>query len=242
MLHDALLVLTGLFLAGLLRGFTGFGLALAAVPLLALVLPPQQVVPVITTATILSGWMELSRRWRDADWGNVAWLAVAMAACTPIGFLALSLFRDNTVRLVIGLMVAGSVTVLWWGIRLPAHPSRPLTLAVGAVSGVMNGLAAMAGPPVVLYFLAQNRSTTVMRANLIAFFTFTGLAAIVPLLLSGLANRDTTIWTMIGLPGLLAGQYLGHMGFRRTQPSTHRRVALSVLAALSLVLIARALL
>jgi len=242
MFGDALLVLTGLFLAGLLRGFTGFGLALAAVPLLALILPPQQVVPVITTATILSGWAELSHRWRDADWRNVIWLAAAMAACTPIGFLALSLFRDNTVRLVIGLLVAGSVTALWWGVRLPANPSRPLTLAVGALSGVMNGLAAMAGPPVVLYFLAQNRDTRVMRANLIAFFTFTGLAAIIPLLLSGLANRDTTIWTMIGLPGLLAGQYLGHKGFLRTQASTHRRVALSVLATLSLVLIARALL
>ena len=38
-----LIALLGVFAASVLRGFTGFGFGLAAVPLLSLVLPPAQV-------------------------------------------------------------------------------------------------------------------------------------------------------------------------------------------------------
>ena len=35
------------FLSGLLRGFTGFGFGLTAVPLLSLVMPPARAVPLV---------------------------------------------------------------------------------------------------------------------------------------------------------------------------------------------------
>lgn len=239
---DGLVVMAGLFLAGLLRGFTGFGLALAAVPMLALVLPPQQVIPVITTAQFLAGMFDLPQARREADWPLVGWLGVTMALATPVGFLGLVWFADDTVRLAIGILVAGSVLALWRGVRVPERPSRALTLGVGVVSGLMNGLAAMAGPAVVVYLLAQHRPTTVVRASLIGFFALTAVAALVPLVVSGLANWETTLWTLIGMPSLMGGQYLGGLGFRRSPAWLHRRVALLTLAVLAVVLMLRAVL
>lgn len=61
------------FLAGLLRGFTGFGFSIAAVPMLSLILAPVQVVPLvlllqvaITLAGLLAG-----RAGAAADRGDV---------------------------------------------------------------------------------------------------------------------------------------------------------------------------
>ena len=242
MSRDILIVLVGLFLAGVLRGFTGFGLALAAVPLLALALPPHQVIPVIVTAQLIAGLFDLPSIWRLADWRMVGWLSLAMAITTPLGFWALSLLAPDTARVIIGLLVLASVLALWRGVRVPARPSRVLSLAVGALSGLMNGLAAMNGPPAVVYFLAQHRPTPEIRASLIAYAILTAAAALLPFALAGLANRDTTVWTLIGLPALFAGQAIGNFGFRRTGAATHRTVALVSLSALAILLILRAVL
>ena len=47
MIWTLFLVAVAVFLAAILRGFTGFGFALAAVPLLSLTLPPARVVPIV---------------------------------------------------------------------------------------------------------------------------------------------------------------------------------------------------
>lgn len=241
MAWETAIVLGGLFLSGLLRGFTGFGLALAAVPLLALVLPPQQVVPVIATAQMMTAFVDLPAAWREADWRGISWILAALAAATPVGFLALAWLSADLARLLIGGLVVGSVLLLWRGVRLPEGPGRRLDLAVGVLAGLMNGAAAMPGPPIVVYFLAAARPVRQVRASFIAFFACTAPILLVPLALEGLANRETTMWALIGLPALLAGQYLGGLGFRRASAATHRRVAMASLSVLAVLLMARAL-
>jgi uncharacterized membrane protein YfcA len=231
----------GIFAAGLLRGFTGFGLALAAVPLLALVLPPQQVVPVIVTLQLLAAFVDLPAAWHDADWRALRWLTLAMMVCTPAGFVALAWLSAAHARLVIGLLILASVALLWRRRVLPVHPRPWMVLAVGAVCGLMNGVAAMPGPPVVVYFLALDRPARVTRASAAVFFVLTAATAIVPLTWKGLATRETMIWSLTALPALLGGQWIGGIGFRRSPAALHRLVALIALSMLSVLLIVRAL-
>ncbi|HEY1410662.1 MAG TPA: hypothetical protein VGF36_00900, partial [Rhodopila sp.] len=47
MTSNLLIAMVGVLLAAILRGFTGFGFGLAAVPLLSLALPPVEVVPLV---------------------------------------------------------------------------------------------------------------------------------------------------------------------------------------------------
>ncbi len=236
-----LIVVAGMFAAGLLRGFTGFGLAMAAVPLLALALAPRLVVPVIVTLQLLAGAIDLPLHWRAANWRAILPLTIAMVVCTPLGLLVLTVLTADWARLVIGLLIFAAIGLLMRGLRLPAKPPRWVGLGVGAVSGVMNGIAAMAGPPAVVYFLALARSPAEMRASSICYFVLTGAAAMVALLWHGLATLETTLWALTGLPALLCGQWLGALGFRRVSPTTHRNVALLTLAVLASLLSGRAL-
>ena len=240
MSSNILIVVVGIFAAGLLRGFTGFGLAMAAVPSLALVLAPQLVVPVIVTLQLLAGAIDLPLAHRNADWRAILWLVASMVVCTPIGLLALDYMSANTARLVIGLLIFVSIAVLARGLALPEQPARWITLLVGAISGVMNGIAAMAGPPAVVYFLALRRPPAVMRASTISYFVLTAAAAVVPMAWRGLATWETTLWALIAFPALMAGQWLGTLGFRRTSARTHRIVALLTLTVLATLLTGRA--
>ena len=235
------IVTAGVFAAGLLRGFTGFGLAMAAVPTLALALPPQQVVPVIVTLQLLAGTIDLPLAWRAADWRAIRWLSVAMIACTPLGLAILAFMSADAARLAIGLLIFSSIALLIRGVRLPEHPPRWVSLSVGAVSGLMNGIAAMAGPPAVVYFLALHHPPKVMRASSISYFVLTAVAAVIPLAWEGFATWDTTLWALTALPALLLGQWLGTLGFYRVSARTHRRVALVTLTVLASLLTGRAL-
>ena len=56
MLQLLLVAVLGVFAAAVLRGFTGFGFGLAAVPLLSLALPPAKVVPFVVALQVVAAW------------------------------------------------------------------------------------------------------------------------------------------------------------------------------------------
>ena len=241
MLHLLPLIALGAFCAALLRGFTGFGFVMAAVPLLSLVLPPTRVVPLAVLLQIEVGLLDLRSAARIADWRSLRWLAPGMLVGTPIGIMALTRLSEGGARLAIGGLIIGSVIALGRGLHLPPHPPRWVTIVVGVISGTMNGLAGMSGPPVFAYLLALPNSTAVVRASSIVFFVGTATVAAVPMAAHGLIDITVLIWSAVSLPALFIGTRLGAWGFRRTTPRIHRACAFTVLLGLAALLILRGL-
>jgi uncharacterized protein len=231
----------GVFAASVLRGFTGFGFGLAAVPLLTLALPPARVVPFVTVLQVLVGTAGLRAAWRIADWRAVLGLGPGLVLGVPVGLAVLTELPPNHVRLVIGLLIALSVMVLWLRLRLPPRPSRGATLAAGLVSGVMGGLASMGGPPVVVYLLALSDDASVVRATSIVYFLLASMVTTVPMALRGLVDREVLLWSAASIPVLLAGSALGNWAFGRAPPRYHRLTSLVVLSLLAVALIGRSL-
>ncbi len=242
MIYSLVVTMIGVLAAALLRGFTGFGFGLAAVPLLSLALPPAEVVPLVVTLQVVIGLIGLRAALADCDWRAVWMLFPGLIVGVPIGLLVLTTVPANPVRLAIGAIIAFSVWLLPRGIRLPPNPSRAVSFGVGLVSGIISGLASMGGPPVVVYLLAVGHSAARMRATAIIYFMLSGFVSFVPMAARGMITRDILIWTAASLPVLFAGSRLGTRWFYKAKPRQHRMVALVTLSALALLLIGRALL
>ena len=236
-----LIAVIGVFAASVLRGFTGFGFGLAAVPLLSLALPPTQVVPFVTVLQVLVGLSGLRSAWPITDWRAVLGLGPGLLLGIPIGLAALTTVPPNGVRLEIGLLIAASVIVLWRRVSLPPRPSRLVTGAAGLVSGMMNGLASMGGPPVVVYLLASSREAVVVRASSIVYFLFAAIVTAIPMAMRGLVDREVLVWSVASIPVLLLGSTLGGWAFHHARPQYHRLTTLVVLSLLAAALIGRAL-
>jgi uncharacterized membrane protein YfcA len=241
MAETLLIAVFGVFAAALLRGFTGFGFGLAAVPLLSLALPPAKVVPFVVVLQVIVGVAGLRRAWPLCDWRAVGGLSPGLVLGIPIGLVVLTAFRANPVRLAIGCVIIGSVLLLWRGFRLPPRPSRALTFAVGLVAGVMSGLASMGGPPIVVYLLALAHDAAIVRASSIVYFMLSAMLSLLLMSLSGLIDREILSWSVASVPVLMAGTYVGNWGFRRSRPHHHRLTALVLLSVLAVLLIARGL-
>jgi uncharacterized membrane protein YfcA len=227
-------------LAGVLRGFTGFGLALAAVPGLSLILPPREVVPCVLLLQVVAGFQLVPSTRHAVDWHSVGPIFVTAALATPIGTALLADLPADPMRAVIGGVLLAAVALLWRAPRFARRPSLGVRLGLGVLSGLLNGATAMAGPPVIAYFLAVATRAEVGRASLLTYFLLLSLAGVAAAVLAGLITLQTLTLAAVMLPAVVAGNAVGHRLFGRASEEAYRRAALALLAAMALLAMVRA--
>lgn len=228
------------FGAAFLRGFTGFGFALAAVPALTLLLEPAVVVPCSLVLGLIVGTQGLAKLSRLVHWRAVWVLLVGSLIGTPPGFYLLGALPANTMRLGIGLVVVASVALLWRQPRLLHSQALSFGLGAGFLSGLLNGSTGMGGPPVVLYFLNSIEAIAVARASLVMFFFFSSLGTVAYGALSGFIDRHVLLLSLVFIPPLYLGNWLGDRAFDGSSAAGYRRIALGALLLLALVAVGRA--
>jgi uncharacterized membrane protein YfcA len=223
-----------ILVAALLRGFTGFGFALAAVPLLGLFMPPAQSVPIALGLQFLGGLIDFRQAAKDCHWPSLRWLIIGAVAGSPVGALVLSIVPASVARIAIAAITIGAVIMLSSGFRLAEIPSRMVTALVGLVSGVFNGLAAMPGPPVVVYYASGPFGSAAARASLLVFFLATSIAALISVALVGLLDLRSLVLSLLGLPIMLVGTWIGELAFQRGSDALHRHVSIASLGLVAL--------
>lgn len=227
--------------AGVLRGFTGFGFALAAVPLASVVLPPSRAVPVVILLQLAIGARDCVRERHLADRFSITRLTLGCLLGTPLGVAALALLPGAVTRLALGMIVLVAVVVTW---RPPARPcERRSSMAVlaGVASGICNGLAAMGGPPAVLYFLAVEPDRAVTRSSLMIYFALASAIVLPGAVLAGLVDRAVVLLALGTFPVMLACGWLGTWAFRRAGHRSYRVAAAFALLLTALAAIGRGL-
>lgn len=179
-------------IAGLMRGYAGFGTAIILAPVYSALWEPRNGVPVLLLLELVVSIQLLPRAFKDADRRVILPIGGAACLATPIGtFVLLSADPDLLRRFIGGfVLVFGALLMSGWRY----HGSRPLPLnvAVGTSAGLLKGATGMSGPPVILYLLSGPEEARQHRANLILFF---GLIAVISVLGPALGGLFT--WAVL---------------------------------------------
>jgi uncharacterized membrane protein YfcA len=216
---------------GALRGLTGFGFAIAAVPLLSLVLSPKLAVGVSTLLQLVFVFTDAPRAWARSHLAPFPALVTGALLGTPLGMLALRVMPQSLDRIAIALAAIVAFFVVW---RAKASRNAWVTSnpgPIGFLSGLLNGLASMPGPPVVMYFLSASISAVEARASLIVFCAATAIFATVSGIVMGIVNASAGAIAAMCLPMLLAGNLAGSALFHASDARVYRSAGLVVLAA-----------
>src|SRR5256885_13425012 len=96
----AILAPVVLFLATVIRSAFGFGEALVAVPLLALLMPVEVAAPVAVLVSITVASIAIAQDWRKIHIRSAGWLLLATLFGTPIGLLLLTRISEHVVKSV----------------------------------------------------------------------------------------------------------------------------------------------
>ena len=220
--------------AAILRGFSGFGFALAAVPLASMIVAPTKAVAIAVLLQAAVGLRDVAKGRSVLDWPGLKRLTLGALIGTPIGLFGLVYLDAALIRLAIAAIVVVGVLLL-----LPrTHPDAPVRLGLaaptGLLAGLFGGLAAMPGPPVVAYYLSGSTPSKVMRATMMVFFFFTSLLALPGLALGGLLDGQTLLLSVLAIPLMLGGTALGGALFARAPNAAYKPVALIVLIVMAL--------
>lgn len=230
-----MLLLVTLALSGFVRGFSGFGGALIAVPIGSAILGPQVTVAVLALADFVLTLPMLPPAFRRADWKTVLPAALAAIVTVPAGAYILAHADPTSLRWALSIIVALMLMLLMSGWRYRGTPRAAISAVIGAIAGVFGGAAGIAGPPVITYWMSGPADKSVLRANLIAFFTFTAVAGLASYLTAGLFTSNVMVLAVLSAPVYGVAVWLGVRMQHIASEKQFRAVAYTLIALAALI-------
>jgi uncharacterized membrane protein YfcA len=221
-------------IAGMVRGFAGFGAAMIMTPIFSALYGPAPGVALCLLLEIAVALPVVPGVVRFVDWRRIGLLLIAAAVGVPLGNLVLTRTEPEPMRWAISAIILGAVALLASGWRFAGSPRTTTTLTAGVSSGFLNGLAGMAGPPIAFYYLAGNETATRVRANLTTYFVFVDLVAIGAFTSRGLIEWSTIVLGLLLAPAVMLGGVLGTRLFPLASEGFYRRLALVLLVGVAI--------
>jgi uncharacterized protein len=230
-----------IFLAAIVRGFSGFGFSLLSITALSLIYTPAEIVPSIFMLELAASANLLPSVWKDIHWKSLGPLTLGCLIATPIGVYFLAHLPAAPMQFALAIFVLVATALLWRGFALKSMPGPIASTLVGAASGLSNGAFGIGGPPVILFYFASPAGNIAGRASMVAFFIATDVIGLANQSVHGLITMPTIWRAAFYLPALLAGVWFGARSFKAIDPVKFRSIVLAVLALLALMILVKAL-
>lgn len=222
---------------------TGFALGLIVMGGITLFdLAPVAFTAVVVSFTALSNnFLALHRGLHLIDRRAVGYTLVGMLPAVYLGVLLLEQLHSTsveTLRMILGgVILAGGVLL-----ALRPHP-RPVRAAgwvdagIGVAGGLLAGMFAIGGPPLVFHFYRQPLQLPVIRATLLATFAVATATRLVYVGLEGDIDLAMLQLSVLCLPVVFLATFIG----RRYPPPlpdlAMRRLAFALLGLIGLMLL-----
>jgi uncharacterized membrane protein YfcA len=211
--------------AGLVRGFSGFGSALIYMPLISAIYSPAIAAPTILLIDTLSGLPFAIHAWPKTNRRELLPVSTGGVVGVPLGVLALLYVDPLSLRWFIAVLVLIALAALAAGWRYHGKPTVGASLGVGAMSGFGAGAVQIGAPPLLVFWLGGNNRAITLRANIMVYFILQGVLSFALYLYSGLFNAEIVVLSLLfGAPfalAMLAGAYW----FHGSSDVLYRRVA-----------------
>ena len=214
------------------RGIAGFGSGLIAIPLLALFLPLQVVVPMVGLLDYIASSGHGFRHRQQIRWGEI----LPLLPFTLLGVgSALYLFHTLDAEL---LRKALGVFVLLYALYTLSGlmPQRPgscwWALPAGSFGGMVGTLFGTGGPFYVAYLRLRHLDKSAFRATIAMIFLIDGSSRIVGYFATGLYHAQTIILVAMALPVMVLAMYLGgHIHTNLSQQAFQRGIGLLLIGS-----------
>ncbi len=217
-------------IAGLVRGFSGFGSALIYMPLIAAVYGPRIAAPTLLLIDTVCALPFALHAMPQCNWREVAPVSLAACVALPLGAMALVLVDPLLLRWFIVALVLVALVALISGWRYHGKPTLPASLATGALAGFGAGAVQIGAPPLLVFWLGGANTAATVRANIMVYFIVQGALSLVAYYWSALFTAQAiALSLLLGLP-FAGAMAVGVYYFHGSSEALYRRVAYVIIA------------
>lgn len=231
-----ILAIVGLALGGLLKGATGAGAPIIAVPIMAIYFDVRIAVTVFAVPNLLANvWQAWSNRKQQLPLPFTAMFVGGGALGTFIGTVLLANLPGSALTLVVALAVFVYVAFRLarpaWVLRYPL--ATKLSLAMGTLGGTLFGASGLSAPVTLSFLNAMKLERGQFIATVTAFFTMMGLVQIPMLIGYGMMDGRRFLLSAAALVPIIAFMPLGSWLARHISRETFDRLILVLLTAIA---------
>lgn len=238
---NMILVLVVLFFSSFTRAAFGFGDALLAMPLLAMLVGVRTAAPLVALVAGTLSLTILLSSWRNVRLASAGRLVAGALAGIPLGLWFLRGAHETLLKLALAMVLIGYSLTSLIRPRLPRLESDRAAFGFGFAGGLLGGAYNTNGPAVVIYGLLRRWSPASFRATLQGYFLPSGLLILTGHGVSGLWTSRVLQLFLMSLPVVLAAVWLGGLANRRIPSGRFDRVVYGLLLLIGSLLLVQAL-
>lgn len=198
-----------LSIAAIIRSAFGFGEALIAVPLLALVVPVEVAAPAAVLVSITIALIAVVQDWRHIHVRSAGWLVLPTLVGIPLGLLALKYVSEPIVKTALAAVIISFSTFTLVSKKQRELKNDNLAWMFGFGAGVLGGAYGMNGPPLVIYGALRGWTPQHFRATLQAYFLPASIVGMGGYWLAGLWTPAVTRFYLLSLPTVILAVLAG---------------------------------
>lgn len=224
---------------GILQGYAGFGGALVAAPLFAMLFGPATGFSILVILMLFSQMPLFPAALRKADWKEVAPLAIPSALTMPLGVSFLVTADPTFIRRGMGVLIMLITIVMMFGYRYAGKRRTLVGVGTGAAAGAISGFFGVPAFPLSAIYLHSSRlAPDIIRANVLASICCILTVYFVTLMISGIYTISILARAALLVPIFGFGVYLGQYLFRIAPADWFRKVTYAILICTALFMLA----
>jgi len=240
-----LILLVVFFLSGFIQGLTGFGFGIVAMSLSPFLIDVKQANVIVTILALLNSLFVTWSVRHAVDFRKILPIFAGAIVGVPIGVYLLKVLHPRIIKIILGVIL---VTFSSYSVFFKKDSTKEIAVRkiwvfpIGILSGILNGIINMGGPPVIIYTYYQKWDKDSIKATLTAYFTMCAAYKIFVLFISKLVTIEIIKMGGILLPTVFIGTYLGVLWFGKANKQQMRKITFSILLFLGFLLLFKGIL
>jgi uncharacterized membrane protein YfcA len=231
------IILAIVFIASLTRSTFGFGDALIAMPLLALLIEIKLATPLMALIAFFIATAILIKSWQKVEFKSAWRLILSSLIGIPIGLWYLHDLNENIIKLVLGIILLFFATFRLINPKVQHLKTEKYSWAFGFIAGILGGAYNTNGPPIVIYSSLKNWNPENFRATLQAYFFTTGIFVISGHAIAGNFTSEVLIYFAYSIPVVIIAIAVGSILNKKIQGNRFNKYIYYLLLILAMMLI-----
>ena len=226
-------------LYGIAKGGFGGAVAILAVPLMSLTMPPTQAAAILLPILVVMDLLVVKTYWGTFDRRALAVLLPGAVVGVALGFFTVDAMSEDYLRIMIGALAL--LFGLQFMVQSHHNEKRAHSTSTGALFGALAGFTSFSihagGPPVTIYLLPRGLSPLLFAGTAGIFFAVVNALKVVPYYLLGQFNAENLLYSAILVPLAPVGVKVGHTLVKLSTSSFYFTVVSACLALIGVKLL-----
>lgn len=202
------------FFAGLVKGSSGFGSSLVALPLLIYFFPYDEIVIMMITFNVfLNALLLFEKKGFTLHYLKDIWVIILFGSIfTFVGIYLISNLDDRFIKIFAASLIFFAVANRIFDFKFAFKDNFFTQALTGTLSGIGNGTASIDGPPLVFFLTGIKADKAKFKSTLASYFLVIGMISILMLIFRGIYTTDILVNTsyvgLFAIIGVLAGMFI----------------------------------